>query len=113
MARIVVLLEGKQDRELLDEWLSQYHLLVDNSQSGPIDEAADLCILDGPSLIRFRDELQACRDREQPGFFPVLLHISRFPYLCISWQSKRQAVRALWLCSKPMNKASKAWERFG
>ena len=73
MARIVALLEGKQDRELLDQWLSQYHLLSDYSPDAPIDETADLCIVDGPSLIRLKDQLQARRDFEQPGFFPVLL----------------------------------------
>ena len=77
MARIVALLEGKQNRELLDQWLSQYHHVTEHSLEFPIDDAADLCIVDGPSLERIKDELQLRRDREQPGLFPVLLLTSK------------------------------------
>src|SRR5689334_6065539 len=73
MARIVALLEGRQNRELLDQWLSQYHIVVEQTPDSPIDENADLCILDGPSLIKLREKLRERRDREQPGMFPVLL----------------------------------------
>ena len=39
----------------------------------PLEEAFDLCIIDDPNLNRFKDELEARRDAEQPGILPVLL----------------------------------------
>src|SRR5262245_28429155 len=73
MARILSLLEGRQNRELLEQWLSQYHLITDQADESPIDETVDMCIVDGPSLVRYRQRLVARRDQELPGFFPVLL----------------------------------------
>jgi signal transduction histidine kinase len=42
-----------------------------------LDESFDLCVIDGPSLIRFRDELEALREQEQPAMLPVLLVTTR------------------------------------
>jgi signal transduction histidine kinase len=73
MARIVLLLEGRENSGLLHEWLSQYHALVDHVTGEALEETCDLCIVDENSLRRFMDELQHRREKEKPGMFPVLL----------------------------------------
>jgi signal transduction histidine kinase len=67
------MIESKEDRNLLDAFLSAYHSVGEHQPGEPIEEAFDLCIIDGPSLSRFRTELEARRDAEQPGILPVLL----------------------------------------
>ena len=73
MPRIVLIIEGKQNRELLNAFLSAYHSVGEHRPGEPLEEAFDLCIIDDPSLNRFRAELEARRDAELPGFLPVLL----------------------------------------
>src|SRR5262245_30619694 len=73
MARIVLLIAGPKNCHILNEWLSRYHTVSVHRSTEPLDEACDLCIVDGPSLRQFMDALEARRDREQPGIFPVLL----------------------------------------
>lgn len=73
MARILLIIDGKENRQLLNAFLSAYHSIGEHSPGEPLEEAFDLCIVDGPSLSRFRQELEARRDAEQPGMLPVLL----------------------------------------
>jgi len=73
MARIVLMLENKENLDLLEQWLSQYHSVGRHVVEEPFEETCDLCIVDGPSLRRFKNELQCRRTREQPGILPVLL----------------------------------------
>jgi signal transduction histidine kinase len=73
MARIVLIIEGKQDRRLLNDFLSAYHSVGEHEPGTPLEEAFDLCIIDDPSLWRFKSEIGARRDEEHPGFLPVLL----------------------------------------
>jgi signal transduction histidine kinase len=73
MARILLIIEGKENRHLLNAFLSAYHSVGEHSPGEPVEEAFDLCIVDGPSLSRFREELEARREAEQPGILPVLL----------------------------------------
>jgi signal transduction histidine kinase len=73
MARILLLVAAGKTRSLLSTWLSNYHSVGVHSLEEPLDETCDLCILDGASLHRFADKLEARRDREQPGILPALL----------------------------------------
>jgi signal transduction histidine kinase len=89
MARILLIIEGKENRHLLNAVLSAYHSIGEHCPGEPLEEAFDLCIVDGPSLSRFREELGARREAEHPGILPVLLITpkrdvwARVPYL---WQ---------------------------
>src|SRR5436309_3591112 len=76
MSRIVLAVDAKKNRKLLYAFLSAYHSVAEHA-SGPLDEPLDLCIVDGPSLRRFQNQLEARRDQEQPGILPVLLITGR------------------------------------
>lgn len=76
-ARIILVIQSKENRQLLNAFLSAYHSIGEHSPSERLEEAFDLCIIDGPSLNRYREELEARRDAEQPGILPVLLITSR------------------------------------
>jgi signal transduction histidine kinase len=73
MARIVLIIQGEADRRLLNSFLSSYHSVGEHEPGAPFEEAFDLCIVDDPSLGRFKTEIGARRDEEHPGFLPVLL----------------------------------------
>jgi signal transduction histidine kinase len=73
MARIILSIQSKENRSLLNAFLSAYHSVGEHEVGEPFEEAFDLCIIDGPSLNRHRGELEARRDAEQPGILPVLL----------------------------------------
>ena len=77
MARIILSIQGKENRRLVTAFLSAYHSLGEHAPGEPLEEVFDLCIVDGPSLDRFRAELEARRDAEQPGILPVLLLTAR------------------------------------
>src|SRR5438046_9531411 len=90
MARILLIIEGKENRQLLNAFLSAYHSIGEHSPGEPLEEAFDLCIVDGPSLSRFKEEIEARREAELPGILPVLLITpkrdiwARVPSLCQS-----------------------------
>jgi len=73
MARIVLILESKENRNLLNAFLSAYHSVGEHTSGEPLEENFDLCIIDDPNLTRFKTELEARRDAEQPGILPVIL----------------------------------------
>jgi signal transduction histidine kinase len=73
MARIVLIIENLENRRLLSEFLAAYHSVGEHRPGVALEEAFDLCIIDDPSLKRFREELESRRDAEQPGILPVLL----------------------------------------
>jgi signal transduction histidine kinase len=73
MARILLIIEGRENRQLLNAFLSAYHSIGEHSPGDPLEEAFDLCIVDGPSLSRFKDEIESRREAELPGILPVLL----------------------------------------
>jgi signal transduction histidine kinase len=77
MARIVLIIENKENRDLLNAFLSAYHSVGEHTSGQPLEEVFDLCLVDGPSLGRFKDELEVRRDQEQPGLLPVLLVAER------------------------------------
>src|SRR5436190_472569 len=73
MARIILMIEGKENRHLLNAFLSAYHSVGEHPVGEPLEEPFDLCIVDAVSLGRVKAELEARRDQEQPGILPVLL----------------------------------------
>ncbi len=80
MSRILLFLEHTENRRLLSEWLAmRYEVLLSNSevQSGHavplLDEAFDLCIIDGPTLDNLWEWVRAKKKAEQPVFLPFLL----------------------------------------
>jgi signal transduction histidine kinase len=73
MARIILMIEGKENRHLLNAFLSAYHSVGEHAIGQPLEEPFDLCIVDAVSLGRVKTELEARRDEEQPGILPVLL----------------------------------------
>src|SRR5262249_43282320 len=73
MARIILVVQSKENRRLLNEFLSSYHSIGEHEVGKPLEETFDLCIVDDPNLQRLKAELEARRDAEQPGFLPVLL----------------------------------------
>src|SRR5688572_23194180 len=73
MSRIILIIESRENRHLLNAALSAYHSIGEHEPGEALEEAFDLCIIDGPSLGRFRQELEARREAEQPGILPVLL----------------------------------------
>ena len=77
MSRIVLAVDANRNRKLLYAFLSAYHSVAEHASGRPLDEPFDLCIVDGPSLRRFQNQLEARRDQEQPGILPVLLITGR------------------------------------
>ncbi len=73
MARIVLIIESKENRHLLRDFLSAYHSIGEHRPGEALEEAFDLCIIDDSNLRLFRSELEARRDAEHPGFLPVIL----------------------------------------
>jgi len=73
MSRIVLIIDSNEDRQLLNAFLSAYHSVGEHQPGESLEENFDLCIVDDPNLERFKLELEARRDAEQPGFLPVLL----------------------------------------
>src|SRR5438552_4155628 len=73
MARIILIIESRENRRLLNAFLSRYHSVGELQPGEPLEQAFDLCIVDDPGLHRFKSEIEGRRDAEQPGFLPVLL----------------------------------------
>jgi signal transduction histidine kinase len=77
MSRILLLLDHRQNRRLLAEWLEQNHQVVVPETDGALQEAFDLAILDGLALDRLWEQVRARKQTEEPLFLPVLLLTSR------------------------------------
>src|SRR2546422_4521175 len=77
MARIILGIQSKENRQLVNAFLAAYHSLGEHAPGEPLEEAFDLCIVDGPSLDRFRAELETRRDADQPGILPGPLRTPR------------------------------------
>jgi signal transduction histidine kinase len=73
IARILLVIEHRKDRQLLSDWLSVYHVVSEPLEGGSFEEPFDLCIVDGPNLSRCRTQLEKRREEELPGILPVLL----------------------------------------
>jgi signal transduction histidine kinase len=77
VSRILLLLDQKENRALLADELARSHELLDADDDGALDEAFDLCVVDGRALDRLWEKVQARKQAEQPVFLPVLLVTSR------------------------------------
>lgn len=109
MNRILLLLEHKENRRLLSEWLAtRYQVVLPDSdleaqdQRAPLlEQSFDLCILDARALDKHWRWVQAIRQDQHPLFLPFLLVTSR--------QNVGMITRHLWqniddLITRPIEK---------
>jgi len=75
MERILIQIKNKQDRELLEEWLSKSYEIVSlgQEQEHPLDVPFDLAILDGPTMKANRPQVTHRRKEEEPVMLPFLM----------------------------------------
>jgi signal transduction histidine kinase len=88
--RILLLLDHRENGQLLAEELARDHELVPSDSDAALEEEFDLCIVDGRALDRLWERVQRRKAREQPSFLPVLLVTSRPGVKMITrhvWQS--------------------------
>lgn len=72
MSRISLLVDRKENRRILGQWLSTRYE-VDEGPTGMNGTASDLVLVDGPALSRLCEQLIARREKERPVTLPVLL----------------------------------------
>jgi signal transduction histidine kinase len=77
MSRILLLIDQRQNRHLLAEWLTQHYQVVVPEADKALQEPFDLAIVDGPPLDRLWSQVQKRKQAEEPLFLPVLLLTSR------------------------------------
>ncbi|KAM3108017.1 ATP-binding protein [Phormidesmis sp. 146-33] len=83
MSRILLLIEHRENRRLMSDWLSpRYQVIVpdwdiDSVRQSLASESFDLCIICGRTLDQLGQAVQARRDAEQPILLPFLLTTSR------------------------------------
>ena len=73
MSRILVLMDHKENRRLLAEWLATRYTVLPQETDEAVDEPYDLCILDGTALDRLADRIQDRKKYQQTVFLPFLL----------------------------------------
>jgi signal transduction histidine kinase len=88
VSRILLLLEPPQNRHLLANWLATHHEVVTAESDRALQDPFDLGLIDGPTLSRLWEAVQARRKAEEPVFLPVLLLTAR--------QGVDLATRHLW-----------------
>jgi len=71
--RVLLLVENKQTRRLLEEWLCDAHEIVPLEAPDPLEERFDLVIIDGPALKGLRLRVRSKRKEAEPVFLPFLL----------------------------------------
>ena len=72
-SRILVLIDHKENRRLLAEWLATRYTVLPQATDDAIDEEYDLGILDGTALDRLDDLIQDRKKHQQTIFLPFLL----------------------------------------
>lgn len=77
MSRVLLLLEHRENRRLLAQWLELFYDVIVPDTEACLQESFDLCILDGPALDRVGEWLQQLKEVQEPVFVPVLLIASR------------------------------------
>lgn len=77
MTRVLLLLDQKENQQLLAEELAGRHEVLLGATDDALNEPFDLCVVDGPSLDRLWEQVHQRKEREQPIFLPVLLVTSR------------------------------------
>ncbi len=90
MAHIVLLVDHKENRHLLGEWLARRYEVTPGDSAQGLDAMFDLAIADGPALDRLWRQMTARKRAELPCFLPLLLITSRQDVGLITrqlWQS--------------------------
>jgi signal transduction histidine kinase len=77
MKRILLLLDNKTNRALLSDWLRQHYDVVMPDNETPLGVPFDLCLIDGPTLDRFWQQVRLRKAEEDPTFLPVVLITSQ------------------------------------
>jgi signal transduction histidine kinase len=77
MSRILLLLENKKNCGLLAEWLAIRYEVVLPASGPALSRPFDLCLVDGPTLDRIWNQVEARKAVEQPVFLPFVLVTSR------------------------------------
>src|SRR5260370_11276749 len=72
-SRILVLMDHKQNRRILAEWLETRYTVLPQETDGAVDEEYDLCILDGTAIERLADRIQNRKKYQLTVFLPFLL----------------------------------------
>ncbi|MCV3212806.1 ATP-binding protein [Plectonema radiosum NIES-515] len=76
MCKILLLLEHKENRRLLSEWLkTRYEVFSPDfdDELSSLQQSFDLCILGGRALDRYSHWLQTTKKAQEPLFLPFLL----------------------------------------
>ncbi|CAN5872173.1 hypothetical protein BH23GEM9_BH23GEM9_28890 [soil metagenome] len=77
MKRILLLLDQKENQQLLADELGQGYRVVVGRTDADLEQDFDLCVADGRSLDRLWGQVHQRKAREQPVFLPVLLVTAR------------------------------------
>lgn len=77
MKRILLLLDHKENQDLLAAELAREHEVLVGGSDEDVERDFDLCVLDGASLDRLWERVRRRKEREQPILLPVLLVTSR------------------------------------
>ncbi len=77
MKRLLLLTEPNRNRQLLVEWLTKHYQVVVAEADEALQSLFDLCLIDGPTLNRLWEQVQARKKAEEPVLLPVLLLTSR------------------------------------
>src|ERR1700682_55514 len=73
MSRILGLMDRKENRRLLADWLATRYTVLAQETDEAVDEEYDLGILDGTALDRLADRIQTRKMYQQTVFLPFLL----------------------------------------
>lgn len=77
MPRILLLIDHRENRRLLADWLSQRYEVVTGENDLALKSLFDVGIIDGPSLNRLWKPIQDRKMGELPCFLPLLLMTTR------------------------------------
>ena len=77
MRRILLLLDRRENRDLLAAELADGYQVAAAESDDALEEEFDLCVVDGPALDRLWERVLLRKERETPIFLPVLLVTSR------------------------------------
>lgn len=95
MCKILLLLENKENRRLLSEWLSTRYEVFSPEFDDELPQYFDLCILGGRALDRYSHWLQTIKKAQEPVFLPFLLVTSRKDVGMVTrhlWQSMDELI---------------------
>ncbi len=96
MNRVLLLLDNKRNRDLLSDWLGQRYDIIQADQAAWSQTPFDLCLVDGPTLDRLWQDVQARKAEEEPTFLPVVLITSHREVELITrhlWQTVDELIR--------------------